>query len=314
MIAPTRPVLRWHGGKWKLAPWVMQFFPDHRIYVEPFGGAGSMLMRKERVYAEIYNDLDDVVVNLFRVLRDDTKAARLIEALRLTPFARAEFTEALEAAEDDVERARHLVVRSYMGFGSNAHSSSPVADKTAFKTYTRPGDQDAYRSTGFRANSNRSGTTPAHDWANYPDALPAIVDRLRGVIVEQRPAIDVMKQHDGGGHPSLCRSALSPRNPLAGEQIRSQASDVSPRIKCRRSSRIAGLPSNAGRLRRPIRLSVIPLRRRSALLAACRAAGTGRWGAKAHRSLVDQSSLRRSARPRTPRTEADATAGGGLSA
>jgi DNA adenine methylase len=199
MNAPTRPVLRWHGGKWKLAPFILQHFPKHRIYVEPFGGAGSMLMRKERVYAEVYNDLDDVVVNLFRVLRDEAKSLRLIEALRLTPFARAEFNEALEASEDDVERARHLVVRSYMGFGSNAHSSSPVADKTAFKTYTRPGDQDAYRSTGFRANSSRSGTTPAHDWANYPDALPAIVERLRGVIVEQRAAIDVMKQHDGGG-------------------------------------------------------------------------------------------------------------------
>jgi DNA adenine methylase len=199
LTKPTRPVLRWHGGKWKLAPFILDHFPKHRIYVEPFGGAGSVLLRKERVYAEVYNDLDDVVVNLFRVLRDETKAARLVEALRLTPFARAEFDEALELAEDDVERARHLIVRSYMGFGSNAHSSSPVAEKTAFKTYTRPADQDAYRSTGFRANSTRSGTTPARDWTNYPDALPAIIERLRGVIVEQRPAIEVMRQHDGGG-------------------------------------------------------------------------------------------------------------------
>ena len=189
-----RPILRWHGGKWKLAPWLMGFFPDHRIYVEPFGGAGSVLMRKPRVYAEIYNDLDDVVVNLFRILRDDAKAIKLIEALRMTPFAREEFTDALEVAEDDVERARHLIVRSYMGFGSNAHAGSSTAEKTGFKSYTRPDD---YRSTGFRANSNRSGTTPAHDWANYPDALPAIIERLRGVIVEQRPAIDVMRQHDG---------------------------------------------------------------------------------------------------------------------
>jgi DNA adenine methylase len=199
IAAPTRPVLRWHGGKWKLAPYILRHFPPHRIYVEPFGGAGSMLMRKDRVYAEVYNDLDDVVVNLFRVLRDETKASLLIEALRLTPFARVEFNDALAPAEDDVERARHLIVRSFMGFGSNAHSSSPVAEKTAFKTFTRPADQDAYRSTGFRANSNRSGTTPAHDWANYPDALAAIVERLRGVIIEKRPAIEVMKQHDGGG-------------------------------------------------------------------------------------------------------------------
>ena len=37
---PTCPVLRWHGGKWKFALWVIQFFPE-QIYVEPFGGAGS---------------------------------------------------------------------------------------------------------------------------------------------------------------------------------------------------------------------------------------------------------------------------------
>ena len=114
-----------------------------------------MLLRKPRVYAEVYNDLDDVVVNLFRVLRDESKAARLIAALRLTPFARAEFTDALEPPEDDVERARHLIVRSLMGFGSAAHSSSPVAEKTAFKTFTRPSEQDTYRSTGFRSNCSR---------------------------------------------------------------------------------------------------------------------------------------------------------------
>jgi DNA adenine methylase len=170
----TRPVLRWHGGKWLLAPWIIENLPPHRIYVEPFGGAASVLIRKPRSYAEIYNDLDGDVVNLFRVLRDPAQGPHLVNVVRLTPFAREEQVEAYSTTEDALERARKLIVRSFMGFGSNG----------------------THRSTGFRANSNRSGTTPARDWHNYPEALSAIVERLRGVTVENRDACEVMAQHD----------------------------------------------------------------------------------------------------------------------
>jgi DNA adenine methylase len=174
-VTATRPALRWHGGKWKLAPWIMGHFPDHRIYVEPFGGAASVLIRKPPAYAEIYNDLDGDVVNLFRVLRSP-RSGELIRALVLTPFARDEFVGSYEETEDDVERARRLIIRSFMGFGSNGHN--------------------ARRKTGFRANSNRSGTTPAHDWANYPHSLGTLVERLRGVTIENRDAAEVMAAHD----------------------------------------------------------------------------------------------------------------------
>jgi DNA adenine methylase len=181
MNAPTRPVLRWHGGKWKLAPWIIGHFPPHRVYVEPFGGGGSVLMRKPRCYGEVYNDLDDEVVTLFRVLRDPAQSAELERLLKLTPFARAEFNEAYQPCEEPVERSRRLLVRSFMGFGSNAHASQ----------------HKGHRSTGFRSNSNRSGTTPAQDWANYPDIVPAMVGRLARVVIENRDAKVVMTQHDG---------------------------------------------------------------------------------------------------------------------
>lgn len=181
MTIPTRPVLRWHGGKWRLAPWIISHFPAHRVYVEPFGGAASVLIRKPRSYAEIYNDLDDEAVCLFRILRDRQLASDLRDLLRLTPFARSEFKAAYEPADEPIEIARRLIVRSFMGFGSNAHASQ----------------QKGHRSTGFRANSNRSGTTPAHDWLGYPDALEALIVRLNGVVIENRPATEIMAKHDG---------------------------------------------------------------------------------------------------------------------
>ena len=174
----SRPLLRWHGGKWLLAPWVIGHFPQHRIYVEPFGGAASVLLRKPRArHAEIYNDLDDTLVGLFRLLRDESLAARLIAQLELTPFSRTEFLGAYERADDPVEAARRTIVRSFMGYGSD-------------------GTNGVYR-TGFRSNSARSGTTPAVDWSNYPPALRVICRRLQRVTIENRDALQVMRDHDG---------------------------------------------------------------------------------------------------------------------
>jgi DNA adenine methylase len=180
VLSVKRPVLRYHGGKWKLAPWIIQHFPPHRVYVEPFGGAASVLMRKPRSYAEVYNDLWSVVVNVFRVLRNPDQAGRLEHLLRLTPFAREEFDGCTDAAlaeiTDPVERARRTIFRSFAGFG-NASTNGAFA-------------------TGFRANSNRSGTTSAHDWASYPAHIKTFTCRLAGVVIEHRPAVDVMRHHD----------------------------------------------------------------------------------------------------------------------
>lgn len=175
--APRRPVLRWHGGKWLLAPWIIENLPRHRVYVEPFGGAASVLVRKPRSYSEVYNDLDAEVVNLFRVLQAPEKGAELVRLLTLTPFAREEFDLSYERTDDPVERARRLVIRAFMGFGSNGHN---MASRT-----------------GFRANSNRAGSTPATDWTNYPESLAQVITRFRGVTIESRPAMEVMEAHDG---------------------------------------------------------------------------------------------------------------------
>lgn len=169
----NRPILRWHGGKFILAPWIISHLPKHRIYVEPFGGAGSVLLRKPRSYAEVYNDRDGEVVNLFRVARE--RGDELRRALELTPFSREELVLSYARTDDPMEQARRTVTRSFMGFGSNSHNQL----------------------TGFRGNSTRSGTTPAHDWRNYPESFVTIIERLQGVCIENRDAVKVMRAHDG---------------------------------------------------------------------------------------------------------------------
>lgn len=172
---PRRPALRYHGGKWKLAKWIIGHFPSHRTYVEPYGGAASVLLQKPRCYAEVYNDLDGEVVNLFRVLRNPAQARELVRLVHLTPFAKQEFEESYLVAGDPIEQARRTLVRAFMGFGS--------AMAQGF-------------GTGFRDNTKRAGTTPAHDWAGMPPSLELIIERLRGVVIDSRPALELIARHD----------------------------------------------------------------------------------------------------------------------
>lgn len=169
------PAIRYHGGKFRLASWIIGHFPEHRCYVEPFGGGASVLLKKEPSDAEVYNDLDGDVVNLFRVLRDREMAQQLIDACALTPYSRAEFNCAYEDSNSQVEQARRLVVRATMGFGS--------AGATKGKT-------------GFRLDTKRNSATAQRIWARQPDNLAAVASRFAGVLIENRGAIQCMLDHD----------------------------------------------------------------------------------------------------------------------
>nr|WP_288467371.1 DNA adenine methylase [uncultured Pseudomonas sp.] len=171
----TAPVIRYHGGKFRLASWVIEHFPPHQVYVEPFGGAAGVLMQKPRSHGEVYNDLDGDIVNLFRVLQGTESRSALTELLILTPYARDEFDLAWEHTDEPVERARRTVIRAQMGFGSAGASKG---------------------TTGFRIDCYRQYGTAQQLWARYPEQLATIGQRLAGVLIENRPAIDIMLAHD----------------------------------------------------------------------------------------------------------------------
>jgi len=63
-------ILRRLGNKKKLAKQIQAFFPEHKIYIEPFFGAGGMFFNKPKAKYNIVNDLDSDVFNLFQVVMD----------------------------------------------------------------------------------------------------------------------------------------------------------------------------------------------------------------------------------------------------
>ena len=118
-------MLPYIGGKSFLAGWIISNFPeDYRKmhYVEPFGGGGWVLYKKDESYLEVYNDLNSQLVNLFEVIRDNYSefAGRAEWCLH----SREMYLEAREKLKDDkyltdIEKAIHYAVNKCQSFSGN---------------------------------------------------------------------------------------------------------------------------------------------------------------------------------------------------
>lgn len=173
--------IAWYGGKAYYAEWLIERFPDHRVYVEPFGGAANVLLRKQRSEVEVYNDVDDRVVNLFRVVRDPEQFERLRMLLDLTPYARGEFADLLQLppTEDTVEKARRFFAICRQARGGIGMSK---LTRNAWAASKR---------------TRREMAEPVSKYLSAIDGLDDVAERLRTVMIESRPALDIIRQYDG---------------------------------------------------------------------------------------------------------------------
>jgi DNA adenine methylase len=169
--AVTKPVLRYPGAKWGLAPWIISHFPPHEAYVEPFFGSGAVLLRKAPARSELVNDIDGAVVAFFRVLRD--RPEDLARALALTPYAREELHQARDGEGDgDLEKARRLAIACWQTRGGAL-------------SRRRPGWRFDIHGA---ANQSHAGT-----WAMLPERVMAAALRLRHVAIDNRPALHILE-------------------------------------------------------------------------------------------------------------------------
>ena len=169
-----RALARYLGGKNRIAPWIISFFPAHKIYVEPFGGSAAVLLNKQPAWMEVYNDLYDRIVNFFEVLRDPEKSERLASLLELTPYAQTAYDRSFEIAEDPVEDALRFAVNSMMSYGGGIHKP------------------------GFKRNGLLRTTPYPQTWREYPDIVRECAAELRrrNIEINNMDALQVMSRYD----------------------------------------------------------------------------------------------------------------------
>lgn len=165
-------ICKYPGSKWSIANWIISFFPEHHSYLEPFAGSMAVLFNKPRSNIETVNDLDGNVVNLFEWIKKDPE--RLAHEIYWTPYARQVYEDVFAAVpEDSLGKAVNFYIRLNMG-----HGFRTTGEKVGWKNDVQ-GRERAYAS---------------QDWTNLPDKIMQAAERLRGVQIENLPAVDVIQR------------------------------------------------------------------------------------------------------------------------
>jgi len=167
-----KAITKYPGSKWALADWIISYFPKHHSYLEPFFGSGAVLFNKPRSNIETINDLDGNVINLFEWIKNDPE--RLAHEIYYTPYARQVYEDAFAAVpEDSLERAVNFYIRLNMGHGFRTNG-----EKVGWKNDVQ-GRERSYAS---------------QDWCNLPERIMQAAERLRGVQIECKPALEVIRR------------------------------------------------------------------------------------------------------------------------
>jgi DNA adenine methylase len=166
----NKQVLKYTGGKWRIAEWVIKHFPPHKVYVEACFGSGAIFFTKQPSLVEIINDLDGDVVNLFKACRDYPK--ELATLIKFTPLARDEYYSCCEKRKTEgmcLERARQIMVAFWQRYKMADGKTWQVAQNDSCLGYLK-------------------------DWEDLPNRILNVTDRLKHAQIENCNCIDLIKR------------------------------------------------------------------------------------------------------------------------
>lgn len=178
-VAKLRAPVQWFGGKGNLRARIIPLIPSTKVYVEPYGGAGSVLFGRDPAPVEVWNDLHGDLVNLFRALQDGRRLRVLKHRIEHTLYSREEFVTAIETLADPdakpQDRAWAFFVTQNQGFSGIAKSAGRWGRT-------------------FISNGGMAGNTNA--WLMRLAHLPDWHRRLARVQIDNRCALEVIRYWD----------------------------------------------------------------------------------------------------------------------
>lgn len=124
-----------YGGKASIAKWIASYFPEHRVYLEPFCGSCSVLLAKPKSFIEIVNDMDARLISMFEVLRE--RPGELAAVLWATPYSPENWRKA-KTSDDALEDARLLIASGQQFYCGNGNNSSWASDTSGARHKPKP--------------------------------------------------------------------------------------------------------------------------------------------------------------------------------
>jgi DNA adenine methylase len=199
---PIKPCFPWFGGKQKLVSKLVSLIPEHRSYVEPFGGAGSLLLAKEPSPIEVYNDIDEDLVNFFQILRDREQFKEFRRLIDLTIYSRKNFYEFKKEIKDKLEsdpisracKWFSVARQSFSGIWGNSWSHSIHSSSNCMSKCT-----SAYLSA-----------------IKY---LPELVERIKRVLIENKDFAKLIKRFDNKRTFFYCDPPYLPSTRRGGQYL-----------------------------------------------------------------------------------------------
>jgi DNA adenine methylase len=125
---------RYPGGKSRLVPWIVGHMPEHRRYVEAYGGAINVLLGKQPAEEEFVIEKDLGMATLIRVVQKHvrefaTRMSRLTYHRRIFEEAKGRLRSEDWASEMDLAGLVYVVRRQSIGGQGGSYSHSATKDQ-----------------------------------------------------------------------------------------------------------------------------------------------------------------------------------------